>query len=229
MPHLSSFHRQRIAVLACVLLFHVLALWALQTGLLQRMVDSVEDVVVPVALLTEPPPQPTHQPLPTPESVKKEPLLKPTLPAAPPVPAVVPTATAVPTPLAIADAPPSANAPTGVAAAAPAVAPAAVATVAAATPKVELPSSNADYLHNPKPIYPRLSERRNEQGTVILHVLVAADGRVRDVSVKSSSGFERLDQAAREAVQEWTFVPGKRNGAAVEMVVDVPIRFKPSE
>jgi protein TonB len=95
--------------------------------------------------------------------------------------------------------------------------------------KLELPSSSADYLHNPKPLYPKLSERRGEQGSVILHVLVGVDGRVRELAVKSSSGFERLDQAARETVLEWTFVPGKRNGAAVEMAVDVPIRFKPSE
>jgi protein TonB len=94
---------------------------------------------------------------------------------------------------------------------------------------VELPSSNADYLHNPKPLYPKLSERRGEQGVVVLSVLVGADGRAREVSVKTSSGYERLDMAAREAVLAWTFVPGKRNGAAVEMSVDVPIRFKPSE
>jgi protein TonB len=98
----------------------------------------------------------------------------------------------------------------------------------ASTAKLELPSSSANYLNNPKPVYPRRSERLGEQGVVLLSVVVAADGRVREASVKSSSGFERLDQAAREAVLAWTFVPGRRNGLAVEMSVDVPIRFQPA-
>ena len=232
MPSISSFHRQRFVVVASVLLLHALALWALQTGLLQRLVERVEEVVMPITLLTDAPATSQPKSVPAPEPVKKLPVQKPA-PIAPtltPTPAAVPVATAVPAPAAIADATPSANASTGVTVATPAT-PAAAPVVAAATaaPKLELPSSSADYLHNPKPIYPRLSERRNEQGTVILHVLVGVDGRVREVSLKSSSGFERLDQAAREAVLAWTFVPGKRNGAAVEMTVDVPIRFKPSE
>ncbi len=98
-----------------------------------------------------------------------------------------------------------------------------------ASPRVELPSSSANYLNNPKPLYPRRSERLGEQGLVLLSVVVTPDGRVREASIKTSSGFERLDQSARDAVLGWTFVPGKRNGAAVEMSVDVPIRFKPPE
>lgn len=99
----------------------------------------------------------------------------------------------------------------------------------AAAPPVLLPSRTADYLHNPEPVYPLRSLRLGETGAVMLTVLVAADGRVRDASVKSSSGFERLDRAAREAVLAWTFVPGKRSGVAVDMSVEVPIRFKPQD
>jgi protein TonB len=134
---------------------------------------------------------------------------------------------AVALPQAIADPAPSAHAATGQMQVPTAVAAPTAATVAPA--KVELPSSSADYLHNPKPLYPKLSERRGEQGVVLLSVLVGPDGRAREVSVKTSSGYERLDVAAREAVLGWTFVPGKRTGVAVEMAVDVPIRFKPSE
>ena len=37
MPNPSPFLLQRIALVASVLLLHLLALWALQTGLLQRV------------------------------------------------------------------------------------------------------------------------------------------------------------------------------------------------
>jgi protein TonB len=64
---------------------------------------------------------------------------------------------------------------------------------------------------------------------VLLAVVVDAEGRPKSISVKTSSGYERLDQAALKAVAGWTFVPGKRNGVPSEMAVDVPIRFKPPE
>ena len=89
-----------------------------------------------------------------------------------------------------------------------------------------MPSSDADYLHNPKPKYPGLSISRNEQGTVRLSVLVGADGKTKEVKIKVSSGFERLDRAAREAVLGWTFVPGKRAGVPEEMWYDLPMPFK---
>jgi protein TonB len=57
-------------------------------------------------------------------------------------------------------------------------------------------------------------------------VLVGADGRPKDVKIKTSSGFERLDRAAREAVLGWTFVPGKRAGVPEEMWYDLPMPFK---
>ena len=230
MPHPPTFFSQRMAVVASVLLLHGLALWALQSGLLHRMVQSVEEMVIPIAFIAESPLDSKPRIMPAPAPLKNAPVLR----SAPPVAATIPAAglRAPASPVALADPAPSANAPVAVAVvvAPPAVAaPATVGAAAAAVPKVELPSSSADYLHNPRPEYPRISERRNEQGTVILHVLVGVDGRAQEVSVKTSSGFDRLDQAAREAVLGWTFVPGKRNGAAVEMAVDVPIRFKPSE
>jgi len=217
-------HRSKVAVVAAVMLLHGLALWALQTGLLQRVVAAAQEVVM-VSVMPEVP-VPT-QPVVAKAAVPAKPTTQPQPVPFTPKPAAAVTAPAAPAPLAVADAPnapPAPNAPTGVAVAQPVAAPAVVAPPAA--PKLELPSSTADYLHNPKPKYPRLSQSRNEQGTVILSVLVGLDGKVREVTVKSSSGFDLLDRTAREAVLGWTFVPGKRNGAPVEMAVDVPIPFR---
>ncbi len=93
-------------------------------------------------------------------------------------------------------------------------------------PRVELPSSNADYLNNPPPPYPAQSKRMREQGTVVLRVFVSASGAAQLVEIKQSCGFSRLDEIARDTVAKWKFVPGTRNGVAEAMWVSVPIIFE---
>jgi protein TonB len=91
--------------------------------------------------------------------------------------------------------------------------------------RLELPSAEADYLNNPAPIYPRMSKRLAEQGTVIVRVLITPEGLAGQAEVIKSSGFERLDQAALDAVRNWRFVPGRRMGVAEAMWFNVPVRF----
>jgi protein TonB len=91
---------------------------------------------------------------------------------------------------------------------------------------VELPITNADYLQNPKPPYPRMSVRLGEEGTTTLKVLIGIDGRPLEARIGKSSGFTRLDQAAEEAVRTWKFVPGKRGGVPEAMWADVPVKFE---
>lgn len=91
-------------------------------------------------------------------------------------------------------------------------------------PLVE-PNFQADYLRNPAPAYPRISKRLGEQGEVILRVLVDPHGKPRRVELNASSGFERLDRAALDVVQRWSFVPARRGSRAVEAWVIVPIVF----
>jgi protein TonB len=105
-------------------------------------------------------------------------------------------------------------------------APAAPAPAAApATPRIELPSSNAAYLKNPSPTYPSISKRMGEQGKVLLRVLISAEGLPEQVEIKQSSGYERLDRQAHDTVLRWRFVPGKRNGTPEAMWYLVPINF----
>ena len=76
------------------------------------------------------------------------------------------------------------------------------------------------------PVYPMESRRRHEQGTVRLRVVIDTDGRVKEISVASSSGFERLDKAALDAVCHWRFQPQMQGGVAVEAVGTLPIPFR---
>ncbi|WP_416561030.1 energy transducer TonB [Limnohabitans sp. yimb22184] len=90
---------------------------------------------------------------------------------------------------------------------------------------VVLPSSDADYLNNPPPAYPRMSRRMGEQGTVLVRVFINAEGRAEKADIRTSSGYPRLDDAALETVQRWRYVPGQRAGQAEAMWFNVPIRF----
>jgi protein TonB len=83
----------------------------------------------------------------------------------------------------------------------------------------------ANYLRNPKPLYPAISRRLKEQGTVLLRVFVTAAGQPTQVTLKTSSGFERLDNTAKLAVTGWKFVPATREDKPVDAWVIVPIKF----
>jgi protein TonB len=91
---------------------------------------------------------------------------------------------------------------------------------------LELPSTEADYWHNPKPAYPSLSRRLGEQGKVLVRVFIDASGQPQQAEVKQSSGFERLDQTALNTVLKWRYLPGKRNGTPEAMWLQVPLEFR---
>lgn len=63
-----------------------------------------------------------------------------------------------------------------------------------------------------KPDYPSASRRMEEEGTVTLKFLIDADGRVLQADIENSSGFKRLDEAARNALSKCQFRPGTVDG-----------------
>jgi protein TonB len=75
------------------------------------------------------------------------------------------------------------------------------------------------------PSYPLASRRAREQGTVVISVRLGPDGRVGEASIARSSGYDRRDQAALEAVRRWRWSPTVRAGAQVEVVGLVRIPF----
>lgn len=91
---------------------------------------------------------------------------------------------------------------------------------------VTAPRSDAAYLNNPKPAYPLAARRRGDQGTVLVRVLVSADGLAASVSLEKGSGHPALDEAALAAVRSWRFVPAQQGGRPVEAMHVVPVVFK---
>ena len=93
-------------------------------------------------------------------------------------------------------------------------------------PVVSAARFDAAYLQNPRPNYPPASRRLGEEGKVLLRVRVSAEGQPAAVDLEKSSSFERLDEAARQAVARWRFVPARRGDEAIEATVVVPVVFR---
>ena len=79
---------------------------------------------------------------------------------------------------------------------------------------------------NPPLVYPKSARRRAYQGSVVLKVLVAANGSVEAVELDQSCGYKILDRTALSAVREWQFKPGIKDGKKAKMWVKVPVRFE---
>jgi periplasmic protein TonB len=91
--------------------------------------------------------------------------------------------------------------------------------------KIEPPKFGVAYLNNPAPTYPSLSRRKGEEGRALLRVLVSETGEATEVQLEKSSGSERLDQAAVDAVKNWRFIPARKGSQALSAYVLVPIKF----
>ena len=223
-PPKQQARLSRTAVITvAVVALHAGVLWALQSGLLMRTAE----LIVPVELLAQfiAPPEPVQAQIAPAQPVPPAPQTRPVA-AVPKKTTPRPTAQAKMQPLATPDPAPSTNAPADSLPPGPVVAQAPAVPAAPTAPAaVELPSSNADYLQNPKPAYPPLSKRLGEQGKVIVRVLIGVDGIAKTAEIRQSSSFERLDQAALNTVLKWRYVPGKRAGVAEDMWFNVPINF----
>ncbi len=81
-----------------------------------------------------------------------------------------------------------------------------------------------------QPAYPPASKRDGEQGAAEVEVYVLPNGRVGDVRIARTTGYERLDRAAlQEARQSWRFKPATRAGEAVAQWYKVRVVFKLTE
>ena len=75
------------------------------------------------------------------------------------------------------------------------------------------------------PEYPAVSRRMGEEGKLVLRVELDEQGRIDTAKVISSSGYERLDNAALAAVKNWQCNPSLRDGQPVRAVALQPFNF----
>lgn len=200
---------RRGSLLGLVVGAHLLVLLAIVAS--KTVVPQIIEMPMVIDLL--PPPAVIEKPAPAKPQpvVKPQPVARPRPAAATPAPVIEATQSAVPAP------------------AAPLAAPPEIKPAAPAAPAAEPVSQarfDADYLRNPAPPYPPLARRMGEEGKVMLRVAVNALGSADSVEIKTSSGSNRLDEAARKTVLNWKFIPAKRGETAIASWVLVPIIFK---
>ncbi|WP_144154544.1 energy transducer TonB [Paraburkholderia sp. BCC1885] len=177
---------------------------------------SPAPVAAPVALQSIAPPPPK----PTPPVPHVKPKVQPR-PTPKPTPEPLPMA-ASPSPTA--PAPAEAAPPTSAAPAAPAAA----AAPAIGRPTMEISApKNVSHLdcNIAKPDYPAMSRRRGESGTAYVRFVVGLTGNLENIELKKSSGYDRLDQAALDAVRESSCKPYLENGVPIRAAYTQPYQF----
>jgi TonB family protein len=75
------------------------------------------------------------------------------------------------------------------------------------------------------PVYPEIAKAAAVKGMVIIEALVDREGHVADAVVLRS--IPLLDQAALDAVRQWTFTPTLLNGNPVQVIMTVTVNFTP--
>jgi TonB family protein len=80
-------------------------------------------------------------------------------------------------------------------------------------------------IYNKEPEYSEEARKAKYQGTVALYVEVNTSGEVTNVKVSHSLGLG-LDEKAIEAVRQWKFKPGMKNGKPVTVQAEVKVSFR---
>jgi TonB family protein len=75
------------------------------------------------------------------------------------------------------------------------------------------------------PEYSEQARKAKFQGTVVLNLVVQRDGTVRDIKIIDSLGLG-LDEKAIEAVKQWRFRPGLKNGQPVDVSAIIEVTFR---
>jgi periplasmic protein TonB len=73
--------------------------------------------------------------------------------------------------------------------------------------------------------YTEDARQRGISGDVVLEIVVRRDGSVGDVKVLQGLAGGLNDRAV-QAVRQWRFAPARRQGAAVDVIVEVAVEFK---
>jgi TonB family protein len=79
-------------------------------------------------------------------------------------------------------------------------------------------------IHRVEPQYSEEARKVRAQGTVVLEAIIRKDGSVDIVRVVRSIGYG-LDASAIEALKQWVFKPGTKNGDPVDIAINIEVNF----
>jgi len=83
-----------------------------------------------------------------------------------------------------------------------------------------------EMVKSPPPVYPEAEKKAGTEGKVIIKALVDKTGKVVEVEVAKTSGYEALDKAAVEAAYQNEFKPAMQDGKPVAIWVAYKVNFK---
>ena len=204
--YIQNNARRKLIGLGGVVVLHILLFWAIQSGLTRTVLQKMPNVVQAI-LLEERQPEPPAPTPPAPPPPKPQPAPPITPPPSyvPPAETPVVTAPAAQAIAAVSSTPPPTPAP-------PAPASPSAAAPSKPSPPVRTAAGVSTGVTCEKPEYPAASRRMEEEGTVSLRFLVAVDGKVIQSEIEKSSGYKRLDEAARAGLSKCQFRPATVDG-----------------
>jgi periplasmic protein TonB len=85
--------------------------------------------------------------------------------------------------------------------------------------------SSIQYISPPVKEYPKKSIEQEEEGKVLLSILIDETGHPQSVEIKHTSGYSRLDEAAKQSLQKALFKPYTENGRAIPVRCVLPVTF----
>ena len=213
--HGKALKKNRWPGIIFVIVFHVVAIYALATGLanstVQLLRENIKAVVTTEEVVNDLPPPPPPPDFKPPPVVAIAPLVTIDLTQAPPPPVTTaitntpPPPPAPPPPVAVAPPPPPPPPP---------------------TPTQCIPADCARAHAVTQDDYPPVSIRLQEQGKVGIKYTIGADGAVGECEVMMTSGKPRLDTAACTMVKKrWKFKPATQDGKPVAVALLAEVTF----
>lgn len=201
----STFIPRRILVFVVIVIFHILLVIGLASGLARKVVEviapPIETTIVDEIQENEPPPPPP------PPEMERLPVEVPP----PEVSIVLPTEAPAPTAITNVTDKPVVRPPPPP--------PRPVQRVDARVDMKRFPNSE-DY-------YPASSKRAEEQGSPVVRVCVGPNGRAAgQPTVTTSSGFPKLDEAAIKLAKAGRYIAGSVDGKAAESCISFRIKFE---
>jgi protein TonB len=198
----------RFISVGLVALLHVVAIYALASGLAQNLLSKLPqefkaEVIPPKQEQVKPPPPPPPELQKPPPPFVPPPEINIQTETAPTNTITVQSKVATPPPAPHVEAPPK---PAGI------TAPVQIAGGGAVC--------NASY-------YPPIAIRLNQSGTTIVTVHIGSDGAVSNVDISQSSGHDSLDQASIKCITaRWRYKPALQNGQPVAVSKEYAIKWE---
>src|SRR3954469_21801654 len=192
----QSTERRAISI-GVVAAIHVVAIYALATGLASQLVQKGLEEIKAEVVQEKPPDVPKRPPPPPPKLPKPPPPVVPppdiNLQTEAPAQSITQVTTTITPP--------------------PPVAP----PKAAQPPPVTAPASIGKAHECGSRYYPPLATRLNHEGVTTIGLTIQADGTVTNVHWTESSGHDELDQAAIPCASNWHYKPAMQNGQPVSV------------